>query len=74
MKEKAPKYFSIKTKVEYEIVIEAKDKDEAIEWANQVLPEIVSLDTTYSDRVMMKSREIKIGTIKKVKDLDGKQN
>ena len=29
-KEKAPKYFSIKTKVEYEIVIEAKDKDEAL--------------------------------------------
>lgn len=66
IKEKAPKHFSIKTKVEYEIVIEAKDKDEAIEWANQVLPEIIILDTTYSDRVIEKSREIKVGTIKKV--------
>ena len=65
MKEKEPKYFSIKTKVEYEIVIEAKDKDEAVEWANQVLPEIITLDTTYSDRVMLKNREIKVGTIKK---------
>jgi hypothetical protein len=25
------------------------------------------LDTTYSDRVMLKEREIKVGTIKKVK-------
>jgi hypothetical protein len=66
MKEKAPKYFSIKTKVEYEIVIEAEDKAEATEWAIQVLPEIIILDTTYSDRVMLKNREIKVGTIKKV--------
>lgn len=67
MKEKAPKYFSIKVKVAYEVVIEAKDKNEAQSWAEQVLPEIITLDTTYSDRVMEKHREITVGTIKKVK-------
>ena len=67
MKEKAPKYFSIKVKVDYEIVIEAEDKAEATDWAAQVLPEIITLDTTYSERVMLKEREIKVGTIKKVK-------
>lgn len=67
IKESVPKYFSIKVKVEYEIVIEAKDKIEATEWAAQVLPEIIMLDTTYSDRVILKEREIKVGTIKKVK-------
>lgn len=66
-KEKAPKFFSIKAKAEFEITIEAADKEEAVAWADQVLPEIIKLETEYSDRIILNSREIKVGTIKKVK-------
>lgn len=67
MKEKLPKLFSIKAKAEFEITIHADDKEEAIAWAEQVLPEIIKIDTEYSDRILLNSKEIKVGTIKKVK-------
>lgn len=71
MKEKAPKFYTIKTKVSYEVVIEAADKDEAAAWAEQVLPEIVKLDISNSPRVRENNREITIKSIKKVKSEDG---
>jgi hypothetical protein len=66
-KAKAPKLFSIKAKVDFELTIEAADKEEAAAWAEQVLPEIIKLETEYSDRILLNSKEIKVGTIKKVK-------
>jgi hypothetical protein len=66
-KAKAPKFFSIKAKVDFEVTIEAADKEEAAAWAEQVLPEIVKIDSDYSDRILLDNREITIGTIKKVK-------
>jgi hypothetical protein len=57
--------FRIKAKAEFEVVIEAKDKKEANDWAEQVLTEIVGVDGEYSDRLVLVRKEVKVGKAKK---------
>ncbi len=45
--------FRIKAKAEFAVVIEAKNKAEANDWAEQVLTEIVGVDGEYSDRLVL---------------------
>jgi hypothetical protein len=46
-------------------VIEAKNKAEANDWAEQVLTEIVGVDGEYSDRLVLVRKEVKVGKAKK---------
>lgn len=57
--------FRIKAKAEFEVVIEAKNKKEANDWAEQVLTEIVGVDGEYSDRLVLVRKEVKVGKAKK---------
>jgi hypothetical protein len=57
--------FRIKAKAEFEVVIEAKNKAEANDWAEQVLTEIVGLDGQYSDRLVLVRKGVKVGKAKK---------
>jgi hypothetical protein len=69
--------FRIKAKAEFEVVIEAEDKKEANDWAEQVLTEIVGVDGEYSDRLVLVKKEVKVSKAKPETDLevkDGKQN
>jgi hypothetical protein len=69
--------FRIKAKAEFEVVIEAEDKKEANDWAEQVLTEIVGIDGEYSDRLVLVKKEVKVSKAKPETDLevkDGKQN
>lgn len=66
-KAKAPKFYKVKGKLDFELLIEAEDKDEAAEWADQVLPEILKIDTTYSGRVETVVSDITVSKITKVK-------
>lgn len=56
--------FSIKAKAEFEVVIEAKNKAEANDWAEQVLTEIIIIDDEYSERLVLKSKDVKVGKAK----------
>jgi hypothetical protein len=57
--------FRIKAKAEFEVVIEAKNKKEANDWAEQVLTEIVGIDGEYSNRLVLVRKEVKVGKAKK---------
>jgi hypothetical protein len=57
--------FRIKAKAEFEVVIEAKNKKEANDWAEQVLTEIVGVDGEYSNRLVLVRKEVKVGKAKK---------
>jgi hypothetical protein len=57
--------FRIKAKAEFEVVIEAKNKKEANDWAEQVLTEIVGVDGEYSDRLVLVRKAVKVGKAKK---------
>ena len=57
--------FRIKAKAEFEVVIEAKNKAEANDWAEQVLTEIVGVDGEYSNRLVLVRKEVKVGKAKK---------
>jgi hypothetical protein len=57
--------FRIKAKAEFEVVIEAKNKVEANDWAEQVLTEIVGVDGEYSNRLVLVRKEVKVGKAKK---------
>jgi hypothetical protein len=57
--------FRIKAKAEFEVVIEAKNKKEANDWAEQVLTEIVGVDGEYSDRLVLVRKGVKVGKAKK---------
>ena len=60
--------YEIKAKVEFVVVIEADTKEEAVAWSNEVLPDIIIIDETYADRILLESKEVKVGTPKKVKE------
>lgn len=62
--------FRIKAKAEFEVVIEAKNKAEANDWAEQVLTEIVGLDGQYSDRLVLVRKGVKVGKAKKEDEKD----
>lgn len=62
--------FRIKAKAEFEVVIEAKNKAEANDWAEQVLTEIVGLDGQYSDRLVLVRKDVKVGKAKKEDEKD----
>ena len=57
--------FRIKAKAEFEVVIEAKNKKEANDWAEQVLTEIIGVDGEYSNRLVLVRKEVKVGKAKK---------
>jgi hypothetical protein len=57
--------FRIKAKAEFEVVIEAKNKKEANDWAEQVLTEIVGVDGEYSNRLVLVRKAVKVGKAKK---------
>jgi hypothetical protein len=57
--------FRIKAKAEFEVVIDAKNKKEANDWAEQVLTEIVGVDGEYSDRLVLVRKGVKVGKAKK---------
>jgi hypothetical protein len=57
--------FRIKAKAEFQVVIEAKNKAEANDWAEQVLTEIVGVDGEYSNRLVLVRKEVKVGKAKK---------
>ena len=57
--------FRIKAKAEFAVVIEAKNKAEANDWAEQVLTEIVGIDGEYSNRLVLVRKEVKVGKAKK---------
>jgi hypothetical protein len=64
--------FRIKAKAEFEVVIEAEDKKEANDWAEQVLTEIVGVDGEYSDRLVLVKKEVKVSKAKPETDLEVK--
>ena len=57
--------FKIKAKAEFEVVVEAKNKAEANDWAEQVLTEIIGVDGEYSNRLVLVRKEVKVGKAKK---------
>jgi hypothetical protein len=60
--------YEIKAKVEFVVIIEADTKEEAVAWSNEVLPDIIIIDETYADRILLQSKEVKVGKPKKVKE------
>jgi hypothetical protein len=60
--------YEIKAKVEFVVIIEADTKEEAVAWSNEVLPDIIIIDETYADRILLESKEVKVGKPKKVKE------
>jgi hypothetical protein len=56
--------FRIKAKAEFEVVIEARNKKEANDWAEQVLTEIVGVDGEYSDRLVLVKKDVKVSKAK----------
>jgi hypothetical protein len=60
--------YEIKAKVEFVVIIEADIKEEAVAWSNEVLPDIIIIDETYADRILLESKEVKVGKPKKVKE------
>ena len=56
--------FRIKAKAEFQVVIEAKNKAEANDWAEQVLTEIVGVDGEYSNRLVLVKKEVKVSKAK----------
>jgi hypothetical protein len=66
--------FRIKAKAEFEVVIEAEDKAEANDWAEQVLTDIIKIDDEYSSRLVLVSKDVKVSKAKLEENKDGKQN
>jgi chemotaxis response regulator CheB len=62
-----PKY-RIKAKAEFEVVVEAKNKAEANDWAEQVLTDIIDIDVEYSDRIQTLSKNVKVTKAKVVEN------
>jgi predicted metal-dependent hydrolase len=60
--------FRIKAKAEFEVVIEAKNKAEANDWAEQVLTEIIEINDEYSERLVLTKKDIKVSKAKAVKE------
>jgi hypothetical protein len=60
--------YEIKAKVEFVVIIEADTKEEAVAWSKEVLPDIIIIDETYADRILLESKEVKVSTPKKVKE------
>jgi hypothetical protein len=60
--------YEIKAKVEFVVIIEADTKEEAVAWSNEVLPDIIIIDETYADRILLESKEVKVSKPKKVKE------
>jgi hypothetical protein len=56
--------FRIKAKAEFEVVIEARNKKEANDWAEQVLTEIVGVDGEYSNRLVLVKKDVKVSKAK----------
>jgi hypothetical protein len=56
--------FRIKAKAEFEVVVEAADKAEANDWAEQVLTEIITIQDEYSDRLVLAKKEVKVSKAK----------
>jgi chemotaxis response regulator CheB len=56
--------FRIKAKAEFEVVVEARNKAEANDWAEQVLTDIIDIDVEYSDRIQTLSRDVKVSKAK----------
>jgi chemotaxis response regulator CheB len=60
--------FRIKAKAEFEVVVEAKNKVEANDWAEQVLTDIIDIDVEYSDRIQTLSKDVKVSKAKVVEN------
>jgi DNA-binding NarL/FixJ family response regulator len=60
--------YEIKAKAEFTVVVEADTKEEAVAWSNEILPDIIVIDETYSHRILLESKEVKVGKPKKVKE------
>jgi DNA-binding NarL/FixJ family response regulator len=60
--------YEIKAKAEFTVVVEADTKEEAVAWSNEILPDIIIIDETYADRILLESKEVKVGKPKKVKE------
>jgi hypothetical protein len=60
--------FRIKAKAEFEVVIEAKNKTEANDWAEQVLTEIIEINDEYSERLVLTKKDVKVSKAKAVKE------
>jgi len=56
--------FRIKAKAEFEVVIEAEDKKEANDWAEQVLTDIIKIDDEYSTRLVLVKKDVKVSKAK----------
>jgi hypothetical protein len=56
--------FKIKAKAEFEVVVEAKNKAEANDWAEQVLTDIIDVDVEYSDRIQTLNKDVKVSKAK----------
>jgi chemotaxis response regulator CheB len=56
--------FKIKAKAEFEVVVEAKNKAEANDWAEQVLTDIIDIDVEYSDRIQTLNKDVKVSKAK----------
>jgi hypothetical protein len=56
--------FRIKAKAEFEVVVEAENKKEANEWAEQVLTEIIEINDEYSERLVLAKKDVKVGKAK----------
>jgi translation initiation factor 2 alpha subunit (eIF-2alpha) len=62
-------FYTIKVKAEYSVVVEAENKKEANEWAEQVLPELIEFGKTYSGRFDIADKDVKISKAKEYKEL-----
>jgi hypothetical protein len=60
--------FKIKAKAEFEVVVEAKNKAEANDWAEQVLIDIIKIEDEYSQRLVSSKKDIKVSKAKVVKE------
>ena len=56
--------FKIKAKAEFEVVVEAKNKAEANDWAEQVLTDIIDINVEYSDRIQTLNKDVKVSKAK----------
>jgi hypothetical protein len=73
MRTKKPKHFQLSGRFDISILIEAKDKHEALAYAQQEFPNLVVVDTNELNGVMLMNKTtVKIKTPKRYKESDGK--
>jgi hypothetical protein len=74
MRTKKPKHFQLTGRFDITILIEAKDKHEALAYAQQEFPNLVALDIHDLNGVMLLNKTtVKIKTPKRFKEKDSGQ-